>query len=240
MTQPPQTPGWGPPTQPPAKPPRQPRQFTITKVAIGVAAGIALFIVGGIVLIAVVVGGGATTASKVSGPTPAATEGPTSPPWDTGATGADQATAADEGTTPTGVPVVNLAVGESGTVTSEDGSGELVVTKIQTTKLQTVADAFGPDLLVPKHGWYVIAHVRATGTSGSFEINPLDFYIKSSNGFHTEDPEYLDAWGPALDSATLHGGEHVSGTIVYDVPTRHGKLVYSPNLDGEPLATWSY
>jgi hypothetical protein len=45
----PQQPGWRPPTQSPW----QPRQFTVTKIAIGVAAGIALFLVGSGVLLAV-------------------------------------------------------------------------------------------------------------------------------------------------------------------------------------------
>ncbi len=56
-----QTPGWGPPsTSQPPQPPKRKRQFTVTKIAIGVAAGIALFIVGIIVLVAVAVSGSST------------------------------------------------------------------------------------------------------------------------------------------------------------------------------------
>jgi hypothetical protein len=70
-----QAPGWGPPTTPPPPtPPKRKRQFLVTKIAVGVAAGIALFIVGGIVLLAVTLSGGSSTSGKQATiATPAAT-----------------------------------------------------------------------------------------------------------------------------------------------------------------------
>lgn len=72
---PPQPPSWGqqqPPhpdlPQPPA--PKQKRQFLVTKIAIGVAAGIALFLIGMIVLVAVLLSSGKTSDKQATG-TPA-------------------------------------------------------------------------------------------------------------------------------------------------------------------------
>jgi len=68
---------WGPNPAPPppypnpAKPPKQKRQFLVTKIAIGVAAGIALFIVSLIVLVAMLMAGGSTGDKQAATATPA-------------------------------------------------------------------------------------------------------------------------------------------------------------------------
>ena len=41
-------------------------------------------------------------------------------------------------------------------------------------------------------------------------------------------------------TTTLAAGETASGWMALDVPSRHGKIVYSPNADGQPIAEWSY
>ncbi len=226
----PQQPGWGPPTQPSTRPPRQPRQFTVTKIAIGVAAGIALFLVGCIVLLAVLLSSSSSGDKKAAAP--AATEGPTSPPWDTGTAPTDSS---PDVTQPPAAAPSELAIGDTGSFTSDEGDADITITKVQTATRDPAP--YGDR---PSHGWFVVFHVKAIGTRGSYDVNSFDFYVKSSNGYHTEDPEYLDSWGPSLESGTLHSGEHLSGTIVYDAPTKHGKLVYSPNLDSEPLASWTF
>src|SRR6266508_2066375 len=125
---------------------------------------------------------------------------------------------------------------DTGSTTSDGGgAADITVTKVDAATREP--GEFGD---TPEHGWFVILHVTETGTGGSYDVNPLDFYAKASNGFHAEDTAIVTHWGPSLDYGTLHDGEHLSGTLVYDVPTRHGKLVYSPNYQGEPLASWSY
>jgi Domain of unknown function (DUF4352) len=218
-----QTPQWGQPPDP--QPPKQKRQFLVTKIAIGVAAGIALFLVGVLVLISIAIGGNSTGGKQ-------ATTGFTAP-----ASTPTDATP-DVTSPPASTPASEFVAGDTGSFNSGDGgAADITVTKIEIAK---TVDIILGDVELPKHGFYVIAHVKVTGTSGSYDINPIDFYIKSSNGYHTENPEYFDKPGPPLDSGTLHEGEHISGTIIYDAPTKHGKLAYSPNYDGEPLATWSY
>jgi hypothetical protein len=59
-----QQPGWGPPPEP--QPPKPKRQFLVTKIAVGVAAGIALFLVGVIVLLGVLLSSGSDSATPTA------------------------------------------------------------------------------------------------------------------------------------------------------------------------------
>lgn len=219
---------WGTPPATPT-PPKPKRQFTVTKIAIGVAAGIALFLVGSAVLVAVLLSGGSTGDKQAA---PATTQAAFTPP---ASAPADPVDTTPDVTEPPSTPARDLAVGGTGSFTSDEGAADITITKV--TVASRDPSEFGERA---KHGWFVVVHVKAAGTSGSYDVNSFDFYAKSSNGFHTEDATYLDSWGTVLEGGTLQDGEHISGTIVYDVPTRHGKLVYSPNYDNEPLATWSY
>ncbi len=138
-----------------------------------------------------------------------------------------------------------LAIGEGLSVSStpdeEDqgaaGSATIKVTKVFTAKVEP--GEFGSK---PDHGLFVVVRVLATGESGAVDFNPLDFYLSTSEGDHYEDPTYSDAWGPDFSSGTVHGGERLRGTIVYDVSktARTGAVYYSPNRDEQPLATWRY
>jgi hypothetical protein len=193
-------------------------------IAIGIVAAV------GFISIGVALNGNTTPATTKAATQ--ATEGPTSPPWDTGTTPAD--TTPDVTEPPASAPAA-LAVGETGSFTSDEGDADITVTKVEAATRDP--SPYGDRAT---HGWFVVVHLKATGNSGSYDVNSFDFYVKSSSGYHTEDPEYLESWGPVFEGGTLHAGEHLSGTIVYDVPTRHGKLVYTPNFDNEPLATWSY
>jgi hypothetical protein len=219
--------GWGTPPPSPPQPPKARRPFLVTKIAVGVAAGIALFLIGGLILLAALVGDNADSGKRATAAAPATTE----------------AAPTDETAQEAPTPAVELAIGDTASITAEDGDAEIAVTRIQAATAQPGMKVNGLQVLDPepaKHGFYVIAHVKVTGTRGSLDINPFDFYVKSAGGFHTEDAEYLDAWGSALDAATLHAGEHVAGTIVYDVPSRHGKLAYAPNYGAGAVATWTF
>jgi hypothetical protein len=130
---------------------------------------------------------------------------------------------------------VRQSADTSGYSDPAQGSADITVTKVEAATREPVE--FGSK---PERGWFVVVHVKAVGTGGGLDVNPFDFYVKSPNGFHAEDSTYSDAWGPTFDSATLNKGEHVSGTLIYDVPSRHGQLVYAPNLDGEAIGIWKF
>jgi Domain of unknown function (DUF4352) len=130
---------------------------------------------------------------------------------------------------------VQQSADTSGFADPAEGGADITITKVEAATREPVS--YGSK---PERGWFVVMHVKAVGTGGGVDVNPFDFYVKSPNGFHAEDSTYSDAWGPTFDSATLNKGEHVSGTLIYDVPSRHGRLVYAPNLDGEAIGIWEF
>ncbi len=46
--------------------------------------------------------------------------------------------------------------------------------------------------------------------------------------------------GMELNATTLNASETASGWLLFDLPSPHGKIVYAPNLDGQPLAYWKF
>jgi DNA helicase II / ATP-dependent DNA helicase PcrA len=40
--------------------------------------------------------------------------------------------------------------------------------------------------------------------------------------------------------STMNAGETATGWLIFDIPPPHGKIVYAPNLDGRPLAYWTF
>ena len=222
MSQSTQSPEWGSPPAP--QPPKQKRQFLVTKIAIGVAAGIALFLIGLVMLVGVLIGGSSTGDKQATAAAPITTQftPPDSTPTDTA---------------PAAQPPEVGKVGDTVTATGDDGAAaDITITKIATRYAAL-------DYQTAEHGMFLIVYVKVSGTAQSFDINPLDFYVTGADGSHYEDPTYASTGDtPALDSGTLHAGEHMRGVLVYDVnpKAKHGKFAYSPNLDGEPIATWSY
>ena len=98
----------------------------------------------------------------------------------------------------------------------------------------------------PQNGYFVAVRVRASAVSGltdGFDINPLDFYALSGRA-HFDEGDGNAYEGPhnaaELNATTLNAGEAASGWLLFDLPRPHGKIVYAPNLDGQPLAYWKF
>jgi Domain of unknown function (DUF4352) len=232
---PPRQPGWGPPSEP--QPPKPKRQFLVTKIAVGVAAGIALFWVGGIVLLGILLSSSATKAHRVTATTAAAQAftPPDSAPADT---------LADQ--TPTTQAFADGKVGDTFTATADDGSGaDFTVTKITTASYDggTIEPHDSSFWEHPSHGLYLIVRltVKGTGSTG-LDINTSDFSVVAPDGQTSDEQTESDTWGQSLPLTSIHQGETRRGVIVFDVGKqgRHGKIAYDPNFSGDPIATWSY
>ena len=151
--------------------------------------------------------------------------------------------AASASPTPSGPAM--LAVGDTETL-GDDSDNTIGTVTVESVHVTTwPAQAYGSG---PANGYFVVVHVKATADpaySDGFNINELDFY-DLTRGQH-----YDSSSGNAYDAlsdrqanaditATLAAGETASGWMAFDVPSRHGKIVYSPNSDGQPVAEWSY
>jgi hypothetical protein len=105
------------------------------------------------------------------------------------------------------------------------------------------ADEYGS---APQYGYFLTVQVRAMAVASyrnGFDIGPIDFYaLVGSSHFEEGNGNALDAPGAdrELDYATLNAGEATSGTLVFDVPAKHGKIAYSPEFEGGPLGYWTF
>ena len=137
---------------------------------------------------------------------------------------------------------VELSLGDPASV-SQDGTDAATVIIGRREVSSHPAGQFSDG---PQNGFFVAVHitVRASaGLSDGFDINPLDFYALSGHA-HYDEGDGNAFEGPRsngeLDATTLNAGETASGWLLFDLPTRHGRVVYAPNLDGPPLAYWKF
>jgi hypothetical protein len=205
---------------------------------------------------AVVVGAGAALAATgLPGhhhAAPAATS-PAAPPPSTANPGQDCADAggAWDGascTYPTPAPSgpAVLAIGQPEELADNAGTTIGTVTVTSVTVTTRPADpAYGSR---PANGRYVIVHVKATADPGymdGFGVYSGDFYVLQAGSHYEEGggnayEALTDAQSNAGIAATLGAGETATGWEAFDVPARHGSVVYSPNSDGQPLAEWKF
>jgi hypothetical protein len=233
-----QPPGWGPDSPQQAPPPAPKQKRHITRKILIVAAGTFLGLIAVIVILAAALGNAANKAANpiTAASTPAATA-PASTPADTSAP-ADTSPPVPSG------PAV-LAMGDTETLGSNDtGATEGTATVSHAVIATQPADQYGS---APKNGYFVIVTVAATadqGYTGGYDVYSGDFYALSGGSHYGEgNGNSYDALADSsaeLGYTTLAAGETTGGKLVFDVPARHGYIVYAPNLDGQPLAEWKY
>jgi hypothetical protein len=86
-----------------------------------------------------------------------------------------------------------------------------------------------------------VVHVSATADSSytrGWFVSESDFYDLVSGSHYTNGNG--DAFQANSLSTQLAAGEAADGWLSFDVPRRHGKIVYAPNSNGQPIAEWSY
>lgn len=211
---------------PPMQPPRS--RHRLRNWLIGIGLGIVVLI-GGAVGCTALVGSALTTAARpnsVSTPhaathteTPSGTSSPSGPS-----------------------DPVALGLGDPASV-SQDGSDAATVVISRREVSSQPADEFSDG---PQNGYFVAVHITvraSTSLTDGFDINPLDFYALSGHAHYDEGDgnafEGLHSNGE-LNATTLNAGEIAGGWLVFDLPARHGRVVYAPNLDGPPLAYWKF
>jgi len=137
---------------------------------------------------------------------------------------------------------VELQLGDSASISQNGTDAATIVVGRLATSAQPV-DSFSEG---PQNGYFVAVHVTATGAAGltnGFDINPLDFYALSGTT-HYDEGDGNSFEGPhnsaELEATTINAGETATGWLLFDLPSPHGKIIYAPNLDGQPLADWTF
>ena len=144
--------------------------------------------------------------------------------------------------TPAPAGPVELRLGDPASI-SQDGSNAATITLSKRVASSQPVDQFSDG---PQNGYFVAIRVDVSAdpslTTG-FDINPLDFYALSGNAHYDEgDGNAFEGPhnGAELSATTLNADETASGWLLFDLPSPHGKIVYAPNLDGQPLAYWKF
>lgn len=98
----------------------------------------------------------------------------------------------------------------------------------------------------PQNRYFVAVHVEvkaAASLTSGFDVNPLDFYALSGST-HYDEGDGNAYEGPhnaaELNATAFNAGDSGSGWLLFDLPTAHSKIVYTPNLYGRPLADWTF
>lgn len=135
-----------------------------------------------------------------------------------------------------------LRLGHSALV-NQDGTDGATVTLTTRSIASQPADQFSDG---PQNGYFVAVRVKVNAVDGltsGFNINPLDFYALTGSD-HYDEGDGNAYEGPhseaELNATTLNAGETATGWVLFDLPSPHGKVVYAPNLAGQPLASWAF
>lgn len=154
-------------------------------------------------------------------------------------------TAAGAADTPSPPPAdtpAKLAVGQTLSVTS-DGTPAADVTVTKLDYYTGPADAYSEG---PKNGYFVVAHVKVKvykAYTDGFNISSSDFYVTAKgihydegNGNAFEAPQSDDQ----LEATNLNAAEVGQGTLLFDLPAKHGQIAYAPNFEGGFIGSWTF
>ncbi len=221
----------GGPQYPYAPPPQRGKQHPLRKWLI-IASAVFAGIIVALVAIGAAVGTGAKHAANPVAAQPSFT--PATQNYDT----------STPTPSPTGPDMLSMGQAETVGDASTSTTWATITVESATVTTQPV-QSYGS---APANGYFVVVHVKATADpnyTDGFPINELDFYDLVKGSHH--DPGNGNAYGALTDAqsnadltTTLAAGETSSGWMAFDVPSRHGYIVYAPNADGQPLAEWNY
>jgi hypothetical protein len=133
---------------------------------------------------------------------------------------------------------VDRRVGD-GAVVAIEGKDVAEFTLVKVDAFKT-ASPYGT-LERARHGWFVKTTMRFKGLQSGVDITPYDFYVRTSDGrrFDAGDGNSLGVEGDnGLEGTTLSKDEKLTATMAFDVPSRHGALVYAPG--DQAIGEWRF
>jgi len=139
-----------------------------------------------------------------------------------------------------------LALGQTETLVDPSNNAPLgTVTVESATATTRPLNSYG---YKPANGYFVAVHVKATADASNtdgWDIAEPEFYALVQGTHYDPGNGYAmtaltDAQSMADITAVLAAGETSSGWMAFDVPSRHGYILYAPNSNSQPLAEWKY
>ena len=111
--------------------------------------------------------------------------------------------------------------------TSRTGSGKLIM----INRSWISGSAQNPDTGVPSTGSYLRIQVELICTTGTVDYDPYNFQAFDQGGRLFELAVEGTGRSPLLEVGTLHAGEHVRGTLAFDMPRGDATLLMSDESD---------
>jgi hypothetical protein len=155
-------------------------------------------------------------------------------------------------------PADTLPVDTSPPDTAADDSAPATAAAGQTINLSTDAGdsvdvtlgkvAFwrrggGDDPTGPQYARFLVVKATLQATSGSFDYNADDFYVRMGDGQRYDQGGgnvcCSNDFGQQLQYGTLHAGQRVKGVLVFDIPRGHGAIVYGTGRQDD-VAEWAF
>jgi len=139
-----------------------------------------------------------------------------------------------------------LALGQTETLVDPSNNAPLGTVTVESVTMTTrPGQSFGDR---PANGFFVAVHVKATAdpsNTDGWDIAEPEFYdlVRGTHydpGNGNAITALTDAQSAADITTVLAAGESARGWMAFDVPSRHGYIVYAPNSNGQPVAEWKY
>jgi hypothetical protein len=134
-----------------------------------------------------------------------------------------------------------MRLGDVAEITSEDGKNGGTIEPSKLRISTTPYDEYGSG---PAEKYFLIFTVKLRAEADGFDTYSDDFYIKtkSDERISADEGNSYDAvdYDKTMGYEELNDGEHVTKLLVFDSPSKHGTLNYSPNYEGGPIASWTF
>jgi hypothetical protein len=154
-----------------------------------------------------------------------------------------------------GSAVIRYSVGQTGTLWDPSLSVPLATIKVSAPTFST-SDASGD---TPQYGYFATFTVTMTdiapvSTQDDIWPDSDDFYVEAPDGQIYGNGSQVNVLGGngssaalpddlgngANQAADLLPGQSQTGTVVIDVPSGHGQLVYNGSDDGQVDGSWAF
>lgn len=134
---------------------------------------------------------------------------------------------------------MNMKLGTTITVTTDDGTVEVTVSK-QTKYKSPRTTACQQYMPKPDNGYYLVFNVKMEVVSGTGSINPLYFtHVDPDGGTSEAIGGMFSGCGKPLDSGNdMRAGTKRSGQLVFDSASTKGAVEFGGSFFGGTQASW--